>query len=299
LAAIIFYISLPFICLVSILPFPVLYFLSDLLFPVSYYLVRYRKKVVMENLRNSFPEMEEQQVRAIARKFYRHFNDVLLETLKLISIRPENLRRRIRYTNPEVLTDFYKQGKSVIAILAHFNNWEWTIGLSRATPIQAVVIYKPLHNKYFDRFIKKMRERHGSELIPMREILRRMLADKRNKHLTVNAFIGDQSTIWEETQFWTDFLHQLTPVYLGAEKMALKTGHPVVFYHMKKVRRGYYEIEIITLVEDVTQVKEHEITEKHVRVLEEIIRKNPQYWLWTHRRWKLTPKKMAEMKQSS
>jgi len=299
MAAILFYISLPFIYLVSLLPFPILYILSDLLFPISYYLVAYRKKVVMKNLRNSFPEMEEREIRAIARNFYRHFNDIILEILKLLSVQPEKLSRRIRYTNPEVLIEFFNRGTSVIAILAHFNNWEWTVGLSRATPLQPVVIYKPLNNKYFDRLIKNMRERHGSELISMRNTLRRMLTDKKEKRLTINGFIGDQSTIWEETQYWTDFLNQLTPVYLGAEKMSLKTGLPVVFYHMKKVKRGYYEIDIIPLTGDAGQIKEHEITEKHVRILEKIIRENPQYWLWTHNRWKLTPKKIAEMKQST
>jgi len=298
MSAIIYYISLPFILLVSILPFPVLYLISDLLFPVNYHLIRYRKKVVLENLRNSFPMKEEKEIRAIARKFYSHFNDILIETLKLLSIRPEKLSRRIRYTNPELLREIHASGKSVIGVSAHFNNWEWTVGLSYSSPLHPLVIYKPLHNPYFDRLLKKVRERHGSEMIPMQETLRRLLADKRDNNLTLNGFIGDQSTIWEETQYWTEFLNQLTPVHLGAEKMAMKTGHPVVYFHMKKIKRGYYEIELIPVSMDSGGTKEHEITEKHIRLLERIIRETPHQWLWTHRRWKLTSKKLAEIESA-
>jgi KDO2-lipid IV(A) lauroyltransferase len=132
----------------------------------------------------------------------------------------------------------------------------------------------------------------------MKDTLRKMLADKKDNRLTFNAFLSDQSTIWEETQYWTEFLNQLTPVHLGAEKIAMKTGHPVVFYHIRKVKRGYYDVDIIPLVEDVSKMKENEITEQHVRLLESIIRETPHQWLWTHRRWKLTSKKLSEMEEA-
>ena len=171
MAAIAFYISLPFMLLISILPLRLLYLLSDLMFPINYYLIRYRKKVVLDNLHNSFPEMDEKQIRNIARKFYRHFNDIVVETLKFLTIPPGKLSRRIRFTNPEVQIDYHGQGKSIVVTTGHFNNWEWCIGANGATPLHPVVIYKPLHNPYFDRLMKKVRERHGGEYIPMKDIL--------------------------------------------------------------------------------------------------------------------------------
>lgn len=131
-------------------------------------------------------------------------------------------------------------------------------------------------------------------MIPMRDTIRRILADRQEEKLAYYGFVSDQSTIWEETQYWTTFLNQLTPVHLGIAKMARKTGYPVVFVYIKKVRRGYYEVELVKLCENESGLTEQIITEKHVRVLEANIRKNPEQWLWTHRRWKLTPKKLAE-----
>jgi KDO2-lipid IV(A) lauroyltransferase len=292
--AIIFYLALPFLYVLSILPMWVLYLVSDLLYPVTYYLIRYRKKIVLENLRNSFPEKSEGEIRALARKFYRHFNDVIMEILKMSTISTKRLEKRLRFSNPEILRDYYQQGKSVLVVAAHLNNWEWSLGLSRSTPHQPIVIYKPLHNKYFDRFFRTTRERHGSILIPMRDTYRHILADQREGKLALYGFVSDQSTVWEETQYWTTFLNQLTPVHLGVEKIALKTGFPVVFINIRKIRRGHYEIDTIRLFDTVTGLAKYAITEKHVRTLESLIRKNPEQWLWTHRRWKLTSKKLDE-----
>jgi KDO2-lipid IV(A) lauroyltransferase len=292
--AIIFYLAVPFLYLLSLLPLRVLYLLSDILYPVTYYLIGYRKKTVLENLRNSFPEKGENEIREVARKFYRHFNDVIMEILKLTTLSTRNLEKRLKFSNPDVLNDCYKQGKSVLVVAAHFNNWEWSLGLSKVSPHQPIVIYKPLNNRYFDRFFRKTRERHGSILIPMRDTIRRILADRQEGKLGLYGFVSDQSTIWEETQYWTTFLNQLTPVHLGVEKMALKTGFPVVYVHVRKIKRGYYEIDTLKLFDDVTGLAEHEITEKHVRTLEAYINEKPEQWLWTHRRWKLTPKKLAQ-----
>jgi Kdo2-lipid IVA lauroyltransferase/acyltransferase len=292
--AIIFYLTVPFLYLLSRLPLWVLYGLSDIFYPVTYYLVAYRKRIVLENLRNSFPDKGDNEIRELARKFYRHFNDLIVEILKLTTISTLNLERRLKFSNPDVLNDYYKQGKSVLVVAAHFNNWEWSLGLSKLSPHQPIAIYKPLNNKYFDSLFRKTRERHGSILIPMRDTARRILKDRQEGRLALYGFVSDQSTIWEETQYWTTFLHQLTPVHLGIEKMALKTGFPVVYVHIRKIKRGYYEIDTLKLFDDVTGLEAHEITEKHVRTLEAYIREKPEQWLWTHRRWKLTPRKLAE-----
>ena len=298
MSAIVYYFFLPLLLLISLLPFRALHILSDLLFPVIYYLVAYRKKVVLANLRNSFPEKTEQEILTIARKFYRHFTDVIFEVIKMRTISPAALRRRIRYSNPELLRKYYDRKIGVMGMSAHFNNWEWTSGCSEWGPHHPVVIYKPLHNKYFDRFIKKCRERHGVEMITMRDTLRKVVKDQRDGNLVLYGLISDQSPVWEEVQYWTILLNQLTPVLTGAEKLAVKTGLPAVYFSMRKIKRSHYIIDLIPLSEDHTDIKEFEITERFIRTMEEKIRKNPEFWLWTHRRWKLTPRKMAEMENS-
>jgi KDO2-lipid IV(A) lauroyltransferase len=290
-----YYISLPFLYCISILPFPALYFVSDLLFPVIYYLVGYRKKVVMDNLLNAFPDKTPQERNRIARKFYRHFTDLIFEILKMKTIPPGSLSRRIRYANPGLLQDYFERGKGFIGMLAHYNNWEWTVAVSHGSPHKAMAVYKPLQNRYFDRFMKNARERHGTELIPMRETLRRVLGDHKNGILAGYGLISDQSPVWEEIQYWSPFMNQLTPFFTGTEKLARKAGLPVVYYSMQKVKRGHYIIDLIPICDDPAATGKHEITEKFIRTLEKVIAEKPEYWLWTHRRWKLTPKKLTEL----
>jgi len=298
MAAISFYLAFPFLILLSILPFRVLYILSDMLFPVIYYLVAYRKKVVLDNLRNAFPEKSEQEIKSIARKFYRHFMDVVLEIFKMRTVSPRKLRNRIHYGNPELLQKYYDQNRGVMAMSAHYNNWEWTSACAEWGPHHPIVIYKPLNNKYFDRFVKKARERHGVEMVAMRETLRRVIKDQREGNLVLYGLISDQSPIWQETQYWTTFLNQHTAMLTGAEKLAVRTGLPVVYFSMRKIKRGHYIIDLIPLSEEHNNIGNNEITDKFVRVMEEKIRENPEYWLWTHRRWKHTPRKIAEMENS-
>ena len=285
-----YYIAFGFSWLVALIPLSVLYFFSDLLFPLIYYVIRYRKKTTLENLRNSFPEKPEDEIRQIAKKFYHHLNDLLFESVKMIHLTPEKLAERIPMTNPEIIHDLYRRNKSVIAVIGHYNNWEWILGTKPYVPHHSMAIYKPLNNKHFDRFLIKIRSKYGTEIISMRSTLKTILDYKKKDVLTLSAFIADQSPVWEEVQYWTKFLNQDTPVYLGIEKIARKTDQAVVFLHVKKTGRGRYAVEIIKMFDEVSRTVEHEITEKHTRILEHIIREKPEYWLWSHRRWKLTPR---------
>ncbi len=232
------YISIALWWLIALLPLKILYFFSDILFLFTYYFPGYRKKTVMKNLRNAFPEKSEDEIRTISKKFYRHFSDILIEILKMIHLSPKELADRIKVKNPEVLNDLYSQNKSVIAVVGHYNNWEWILGTKPYVPHYSMAIYKPLNNKYFNRFLIRNRSRYGVELISMRETLRKILYYKQINKVTLCAFITDQSPVWEETQYWANFLNQLTPVYLGIEKMAIKTGQAVVFLHVQKIARG-------------------------------------------------------------
>jgi Kdo2-lipid IVA lauroyltransferase/acyltransferase len=276
----------PFLWLISILPLRVLYVISDFFYYIIYYLVGYRKKVVFQNLKKSFPEKSEEEIKTIAQKFYRHFTDLLFETIKLFTISEKELTRRINYKSTEIIDDLYNRGKHGIVVMGHYGNWEWLMGVSRATKHHAMSLYKPLANKFIDKMICKNRSRFGADLVPMKSALRAILKYKQENLLTLSCFIADQSPIRNEIQYWTKFLNQDTPVLLGIEKIAKLTNEPVLFYRILPVSRGYYEIEIIKLFEEVKDLKPYEITEAHTRVLEQTIRNCPEYWLWTHRRWK-------------
>ena len=194
---ILFYIVFACCWLLALLPLRILYLLSDLMFLLSYYIFSYRKRVVMRNLRNSFHDKTEDELKTLAKKFYRHFYDIILEMLKLIHITPEKLAKRIKLINPELLEDLYRKKKSVIAVIGHYNNWEWILGIDHSIPHHTLAIYKPLNNKYFNKYITKLRSRFGVELIPMRETLKTMLDYSKNGKLILTGFLADQSPVWE------------------------------------------------------------------------------------------------------
>jgi len=278
-------IALPFIYGLSLLPFPLLYLLSDLCYLLIYRVVGYRRQVVLTNLRNSFPEKSEAEIQGIAVKFYRWFCDLTLETLKTLTVAPETVRRHVDFEGIEVLRDYARKGQSIILVLGHYGNWELAgARYSQEKDIpQLYVIYHPLENRYFDRLLHKMRTRHGTKLYPMREASKAMLRDK--DLLTATAFIADQ-TPSPERAYWTTFLGQDTPVFLGTEALARKLGQPVVYIHVSRPRRGHYVMRAETLVAAPGNTREGEITEAHTRRIKQDIKKHPEIWLWTHRRWK-------------
>ncbi len=273
----------------SLLPLPVLYIFSDACYYLVYYIVRYRRKVVFNNIQNAFPDYTERQVRETEKLFYRHLCDVVVEIIKLCSISKEKLAKRVSYRNMDVLNALRKQGKSFFAITGHYGNWEW---INAAFPDDAgyrvMSVYRPLRNMLFDKFMYATRSRFGTLPVPMRNIYRQMLVSEKNKELTAVGFVSDQCPSWEEINYWVEFLSQDTPVYTGQERLAKKTGVAVVFFAMRKIRRGYYEVEVVPITDDASLTPEHWITDRHVAMLEELIKESPQYWLWSHRRWKRT-----------
>lgn len=285
MGALAYYIAYPFILAIALLPFPLLYLLSDVLYLVIYRIVGYRRKVVMTNLRNSFPEKEQAELNAIERRFYAWFCDLVLETLKTLTIGPEALRKRVSFEGIDLLRGYAREGRSIIIVLGHFGNWELAgarYSLEKDIP-RLFVIYHPLQNKHFDRLLYRMRTRHGTGLYTMKETSRAMI---RDRHLnTATAFIADQ-TPSPEKAYWTRFLGQDTPVFLGAEALSRKLDYPIVYLSINRPRRGHYTMTAEPLVKDPSGMPEGAITESHTRRLEEDIRKYPDLWLWTHRRWK-------------
>ena len=278
----------PIIWLISLLPLRVLYFFSNALYFLIFHVIKYRRKVVFENLRNSFPEKSEKEIQEIARKFYKYFSNLLLEIVKLVTISEKEFKSRINIKNPEVLEDLYKKGLHCIAVTAHYCNWEYYAGTCGKTPYNIMSLYKPLSNKYIDRLLTRIRTKFGADLVPMSGALRAIVKYKREGTLTVSGFIADQTPVRQYIQYWTTFLNQDTPVFLGVEKVAKQTKQAVIFLKMLPVKLGFYEIEVIKLYEDVSNLPDYEVTEAHVRLLEKIIQEKPEYWLWTHRRWKLS-----------
>ena len=284
--ALVFYIALPFIYLISVLPFAVLYLFSDLLFLILFRCVGYRKKVVRQNLRNAFPGKTDEEINVICKAFYHNLCDFMVETFKILTISKKGILERCKF-NPESLAVFSKyadEGKSVIMVMGHMGNWEWAgHPFSLLCRQRLVVLYHPLANKYFDRLMYRMRGRFGTRMIPMKTAFKHMLAHKNE--LTATVFISDQTPM-PENAYWTTFLNQDTPVFKGTEVIAKKMNLPVVYCCVKKVKRGYYEMFTETLVENPAATGDGEISEMHTRRLERDIIAQPESWLWSHRRWK-------------
>lgn len=280
----------PLVWLISLLPLPILYDFSNFLYFLIYHIARYRRKVVYENLRNSFPEKSEKEINEIAKKFYKYFSHLIVEIIKLFNISDREFKERIKLRNPELLNELCKNGIHCIVVTAHYGNWEWLAGITDKDiiPYKIMSVYKPLKNIYIDNMLNRFRSRFGTEMVPMTKVLKVMVQNKNDGIPVISLFIADQTPMRHQIQYWTKFLNQDAPIFLGVEKLAKLTKQAVLFLRIIPVKSGYYEAEAIKLFEDVSNVSDYEITEAHVRLLENVIREKPEFWLWTHRRWKLS-----------
>lgn len=270
----------------SHLPFWILYLKSDVFYFLIFHVVGYRKKVVYENLRNSFPEKSEKEIDQIARKYYHHLCDLGLEAIKLHSISEKELDKRVTVKGMEKLEDYFKQKKSIILLGMHYNNWEWGASLQRLASHQLLMIYNPVRNNLeMERFILDMRERFGGQSVPVHKSARSAIQFDKTDRPGILWLAADQSS-FQTSQFWTVFLNQETPFFSGPEKIAYKTNQPVFFLHAKKIARGKYEFEVIELFSEPGKEKPEDILLTYINKMEEIIQETPQYWLWSHRRWK-------------
>ena len=278
--------SYAFIWLLHLLPEPILYLLSDFVYLLMYHVVGYRKKVVFSNLENAFPDYTQSEIRSTAKKFYRHLSDVILEQAVFHFYSEKKALQKIQYKNPELLEPLYEKGKQVMAVLGHYGNWEYMSSLGLAIVYPVVAIYKPLRNKYFDRMVQKNRNAFGVITIPMEKIARELIRYEKEHKPVLTLFLGDQRPIYEQIQYWTLFMGRDTPVFLGTEKLARKLDAAVVFLKIRKIKRGRYEVEIELICESPAGLPPYEITNRHVQILENLIREEPSLWLWSHRRWK-------------
>jgi KDO2-lipid IV(A) lauroyltransferase len=277
-----------FLYLVSLLPFWFLYGVADAIFLILYYVIRYRRGVVKLNLKNSFPERTEAERNKIERRYYRYMADLMVETIKMITVSEKSLRKRMKPTNPELVDHYFKQGRSIIAAAGHYCNWEMAaLAFGLLTNEKRIIVYKPQTNEVFNDMFNRVRARFGAILVAMKQTLRTMIAFKND--LTFSVLVSDQTPNMHEINYFTNFLNQPTAVFLGIEKLAKLIDAVVIFYRIDRVSRGYYTYTLVPLIEQPKQTTDHEITEAHVRYLEKLIQEKPQYWLWSHRRWKYRP----------
>ncbi|HAM09614.1 MAG: hypothetical protein A2X05_07265 [Bacteroidetes bacterium GWE2_41_25] len=271
---------------ITLLPLSVLYLFSDFIFIITYYFPGYRKKVVKTNLKNSFPEKSEAELRQIERNFYKHFADLMVEILKLRNMSDASQLKRYTFSNTEIFDKLRSEKRDVIGVLGHYNNWEWPTLLGQKIKYLSIVIYKPLKNKYFNRFMNDQRTKDGLKIAPTSMIIRDIINYRKQKINTFSVFIADQTPPGNELNHWTTFLNQDTAFYTGAGKIAAKYDMAVVFLNIQKKKRGYYNMDFELLFDHTTGIEEKVIIEKYVRRLDEQIREKPEYWLWSHRRWK-------------
>ena len=274
------------IWLLHLLPERILYWISDFLYLLIHYVVGYRKKVVYDNIAKAFPDYGKKEIRQTVRRFYHHLCDLFIESSVSHFYSESEALKKITYRNPELLNEMYSEGRQVIAVTGHYGNWEYLSTLGLVTKYPIVAIFKPLKNKYIDRLMQTNRNRFGVIPVPMKEIARKLISFQRDSTPAMSLFLADQRPIFHQIQYWTNFLGLDTPLYLGTEKLARKLNAAVVFLKVRKVKRGRYEVEIEQITGNPKDLEPFTITEAHVRILENLIREEPAYWLWSHRRWK-------------
>lgn len=279
------YIGISLVYLASLLPYSILYFISDVVYVLIYHVIGYRRKVVRNNIRNSFPNYTEVQRLEIEKKFYHHLCDMIFENAKLLNLRDSEIQKRFTIKNSEEYFKLIQEGKSISLVFGHYHNWEYTAAIAAFySPTQMYGIYKKLSNSVFDKMYFRMRSRKNFLPIEMAESTKFILK-KAIKPFAV-ILITDQTPSNWELSYWRKFLNQDTPIFLGTEKISQKLDNALVFIKSKRLKRGYLEYEFVVLANSTKDMQEYEITNLHTEYLEKQILEEPAYWLWSHRRWK-------------
>ncbi len=276
----------PFFAL-SLLPFFMLYILSDVAFFILFYLTRYRRKVVHLNLRNSYPTKSEVEIRTLEKHFYRHFCDIMLELIKILTISKKSVKERFKVQNPLIIQELFNQKRSIILYTAHQGNWEWLAFLPLFIPHQAIAFYQPQSNAYFDSLMKIIRGRFGVICVESNKGYKTIHTFAHDNILTVTYIIGDQSPQKDSTMHWVKFLNQDTAFLIGADRIAKKSNQVVIFPSFSKTKRGHYNLEFKIIETNASRIESFEIIEKYASMLEKTIAVSPEMWLWSHKRWKL------------
>ncbi|WP_370476424.1 lysophospholipid acyltransferase family protein [Tamlana flava] len=276
----------PFLWIISILPFRLLYFLSDGLYILLYYVIGYRKKVVSDNLKLVFPDKSEVELKRIKKKFYKHLCDMFLEMAKTLSITKAEMQKRFKIKNPEELRRLESLNKSIILMYGHYASWEWSVEIQNHINFEGFGVYKKLANKYFDKLARDIRSKFKTTLISTKETIATINQNEAKGIKSIVAFISDQSPRLSKDVYWGEFMGVKVPSFTGAERLAKKLDLTIAYLKVNKVKRGYYEAEFMTLTEEPKKYKDYKVTDMFLREVEKQIYEAPEYYFWTHKRWK-------------
>ena len=280
-----YYLVYGLLYLLSLTPLWLLYGVSDIIAFFLYAVIRYRRAVVLSNLQIAFPEKTDAERLRIAKRFYRNFTDNFIETIKLLSASPSFLKKRLVLDNPGLLDHFYDQGRKLQAHLGHLFNWEiGNAAIPMLTRYPFLVAYMPVENKVFERLFLHLRSRTGSIPLPATKLQRAILPFRNQQYIL--ALVADQAPGGPENSYWLNFFGQPTPFVRGPERGARIADIPVIFVRFYRPRRGYYRAELITIAEHPGVLPEGELTRRYRTLLEDAIRREPDSWLWSHKRWK-------------
>ena len=276
----------PLLWCISMLPFSLLYLFSDFVYLIVYYVIGYRKKTVRENLALAFPNLSAAERLVIEKKSFQHLCDIFLEMIKTITISNKEINKRFVFTNLEVYKNLEEKQKSIAIMMAHYASYEWAVSLNLKVNIEGYAIYKKLSNPYFDKLVRDIRSRFKANLITNKETIPIIIENNKIKKICAYGFASDQSPRINSVFHWKKFMGTEVPVHTGAEMLAKKYDMNVVFLEVKKVKRGYYEASFEVLSENASIVPNYEITDRFLKLVQQQIYEAPEYYLWTHKRWK-------------
>lgn len=285
----IFVLAYPLLWCLSILPFRLLYFVSDCIYVLVYYIIGYRKKVVRKNLALALPHLSEKERLIVEKKSYHHLVDGFMEMIKTMTISEKEMRKRFVFTNMELYHEYEAKGKSIILMSGHYSSYEWLIIMNKVSEFKAYGVYKRIRNKYFDKLVRDIRSRFDATLIDTTETTPTMVSNHKNRVMSLYGFIADQNPKVWKAQHWTKFMGIDVPVHTGAEMLAKRLDFSVLYLKGEKVGRGQYLATFVPMVEDNVTIKsipDYEITDLFFKKLEQQILNKPEYYLWTHKRWK-------------
>jgi Kdo2-lipid IVA lauroyltransferase/acyltransferase len=275
----------PFLWLISLLPFCVLYVFSDGVCFLMYHIIGYRKKVVRENLALALPHLSAVERLSIEKKSYKHLCDMFLEMIKTMTISKKEMKKRYVFLNPEVYQNLEKSNKSIAVMLGHYASYEWSVTMNDLISHKAYAIYKKINNPYFDKLAHKIRSRSKMNLVTNSDAIATIVENHKNGITATYGFASDQSPK-REAIYWKDFMGIEVPVHTGAEMLSKRYDMDVVFLKTKKVKRGFYETTFEILTENVKEIPDYQITDRFLKLVENQILEAPEFYLWTHRRWK-------------
>nr|WP_315191277.1 lysophospholipid acyltransferase family protein [uncultured Flavobacterium sp.] len=282
----VFIIAFPFLWIISILPFRLFYWFSDFVYLIIYYIIGYRKKTVRYNLALAFPNLSAKERLVIEKKSYHHLCDMFLEMIKTMSISPEEMNKRFVITNLEVVKEFEKKGKSTVLLASHYASWEWLLSLNEKTSFKGIGVYKKITNKYFDKLIRDIRSKYKAELVETKRAIPLMTENQEKGILCMYGLASDQSPKLNRAFHWDKFMGVEVPVHTGAEMLAKRYDLTVLFVKVKKIKRGFYEATFVPITDDARSIPDFEITNIFLREVEKQIFEAPEYYFWTHKRWK-------------